>query len=183
MIRKEGGRIMRVRTRDSDRVGRRSWIPFKQWERDVSRMLFLIESLSDEPGHHISPAHPSFPSNKRVQRAFLPPSSAFQPLFSLSLADSLWLWDSGSVWERWPGIRLALCPSGSVCERDFYVSRCEIIRVGVWESSYQKSFILSFFQKHVCLRHTECLCENIFFAPAYFGLEFRDRIMEKAQYI
>lgn len=169
MIRK-GGRIMRVRTRDCDRVGRRSWIPFKQWERDVSRMLFLIESLSDEPGHHISPPHPSFPSNKRVQCAFLPPSSPFQPLFSLSLAGSLWLWDSGSVWERWPGIRLALCPSGSVCERDFYVSRCEIIQVGVWESSYQKSFILSFFQKHVCLQHTECLCENIFFAPAYFGL-------------
>lgn len=89
MIRKERGRIMRVRTRHSDRVGRRSWIPFKQWERDVSRMLFLIESLSDEPGHHISPPHPSFPSNKRVQCAFLPPSSPFQTLFSLSLRLSL----------------------------------------------------------------------------------------------
>lgn len=130
MIRKERGRIMRVRTRDS---GQRSWIPFKQWERDVSPMLFLIESLSDEPGHHISPPHPSFPSNKRVQCAFLPPSS-------LSLSDSRWLWDSGPVWERWPGIRLALCLSASVCERHFRVSQCEIIRVGVWESWYLKGF-------------------------------------------
>lgn len=144
MIRKERGRIMRVRTRDS---GQRSWIPFKQWERDVSPMLFLIESLSDEPGHHISPPHPSFPSNKRVQCAFLPPSS-------LSLSDSRWLWDSGPVWERWPGIRLALCLSASVCERHFRVSRCEIIRVGVWESWYLKGFMR--FSRKTCVYR---LCE------------------------
>lgn len=182
MIRKEGGRIMRVRTRDSDRVGRRSWIPFKQWERRQSNVVSHWEFERWARSSHLSSS--SIISLKQTSAAcilasLLCLSAAFLSLSRrLSLAVGQWICVRAmtgdqtravSVWQRvWTRfLCVSVWNNTSGCVRE-QLSK-EFYSVFLSETCVSAAHWVSVWEHHLC--------------TSIFRSRIQRQNYEKAQYI